>query len=226
MSMRMFDTQKEEWIDLDALGPSARKENAELPLHPKRCGPCEDCREALVDYATIPAYAERLPQESEQERDEAAFWLRLNRPFAPPGLNPDAVGRSMRHASGHLAGEYARRFWQSRIAADKAAVPFTEPTDEELARHVARYGTAGIPKFQAAKPKTAEELAAASKDRDLAAVAKKREAKKTARRPSVKSEVADLLKRKPELLPSVVADVVGISDRRAKKILAELMVEG
>src|SRR5262249_40131499 len=83
-----------------------------------------------------------------------------------------------------------------------------EPTEDELARHVVRFGAAGVPKnLQGGKPKTAEQLAAASKDRDLSAAARKREARKTARRPSVKAEVAELLKRKPELLPSVVADV-------------------
>jgi hypothetical protein len=107
--------------------------------HPRTCGPCDDCREALRDYATIPAYAEQLPKRSQEERDEAAFWERLSRPFTPPGLNPDAVGRSMRHACGTLAGEYARRFWTSRIAADKAAVPFTIPTAEQLRRHEQKF---------------------------------------------------------------------------------------
>jgi hypothetical protein len=104
MTLLIFDTQRGEWIDLDALEESAddgqretssaseryqvraknfgelfanyaaqfdrdrhakavtQKASAETPLHPNRCGPCEDCREALADYATIPAYAERLEE--------------------------------------------------------------------------------------------------------------------------------------------------------------------
>ena len=101
-----------------------------------------------------------------------------------------------------------------------------EPTGEELARHVARYGTAGVPKdLRVRKAKTAEELAAASKDRDIRAVARKRDARKNARRSTVKAEVAELLARKPNLLPSVVADTIGVSDRRVKTILAELAAE-
>ena len=73
-----------------------------------------------------------------------------------------------------------------------------EPTGEELARHVARYGRAGVPKnLRVRKAKTAEGLAAASRDRDLQAVAKKRDARKNARRPTVKAEVAELLARQP-----------------------------
>lgn len=45
VSCRIFDTQREQWIDLDAL-PSDSASSAEPPVHPKRCGPCDDCREA------------------------------------------------------------------------------------------------------------------------------------------------------------------------------------
>jgi hypothetical protein len=103
----------------------------------------------------------------------------------------------------------------------------TDARRGEFSRHVARYGAAGVPKnLRARKAKTAEELAAASRDRDLQAVAKKRDARKNARRPTVKAEVAELLARKPNLLPSVVADVIGVSDRRVKAILAELAAAG
>jgi hypothetical protein len=55
----IFDTQREAWLDLDALPPSpSPPTGAELPIHPKRCGPCEECKAALGDYAT--AYIERL----------------------------------------------------------------------------------------------------------------------------------------------------------------------
>jgi hypothetical protein len=114
--------------------------NLDPPLHPKGCGPCEDCREALADYATIPAYAERLPQDGDGAQElELAFWERLSQPFAPPGLDPNAVGHAMTYASGAQAGEHARRFWASRIAADKAAVPFTAPTAGQLRRHEQKF---------------------------------------------------------------------------------------
>jgi hypothetical protein len=107
----------------------------ELPLHPKACGPCDECSAALADYKAIPAYAEQPPQKSQQERDELAFWERFDQPLAPPDIDPDAIGKAMEHACGHLAGEYAQRFWKTRRRADKAHVPLSVPTAEQLRRH-------------------------------------------------------------------------------------------
>ena len=45
----------------------------------------------------------------------------------------------MEYACGTVAGEYARRFWATRKAADEAAVPFTAPTAGQLRRHEEKF---------------------------------------------------------------------------------------
>lgn len=94
------------------------------------------------------------------------------------------------------------------------------PTQEQLEKHAKLFGTEGIAEAMRTrgKPQTPDELAAASRARELEAAPRKR----SRRRTGVKEDVAELLKRRPDLMPSVVADVLNISDRRAKQIIAEL----
>jgi hypothetical protein len=115
----IFDTQRGEWLGLDALQPSHQWTHAEPPLHPNCCGPCDDCREAFADYGAIPAYREgSAPQR--------------------PSPTPDEKRRRHRHRTfcyGRLFAEYAKRWDKPRPPAPSAAT-----TVDHYSRHAELFG--------------------------------------------------------------------------------------
>jgi hypothetical protein len=94
------------------------------------------------------------------------------------------------------------------------------PTDEELATHARKFGGEGV--YTLSREEPTDGRARRSVERDL----RERGRKRSRRRVGVKEELRDLMWRKPQLLPSVAADVLNISDRRVKTLLAELRSEG
>jgi hypothetical protein len=94
------------------------------------------------------------------------------------------------------------------------------PTDEELATHARKFGGEGV--YTISREEPTDGRARRSAERDL----RERGRKRSRRRVGVKEELRDLMERKPMLLPSVAADVLNISDRRVKVLLAELRSEG
>ncbi len=91
---------------------------------------------------------------------------------------------------------------------------------EELATHARKFGGEGV--YTISREQPTDGRARRSAERDL----RERGRKRSRRRVGVKEELRDLMERKPKLLPSVAADVLNISDRRVKTLLAELRSEG
>jgi hypothetical protein len=141
-------------------GTSERRSIEEGTVHhPGTCGPCDDCREALADYATIPAYKRQGPPlpalpdkcstcgaryykgEKEALREHILLcgsWMKRLAALERDRKPVDA-GKSMRHACGRLAGEFAETFWQNRERA-RAVAPPEQSTLDQLIRHADRFG--------------------------------------------------------------------------------------
>jgi hypothetical protein len=123
MTLRVFDTQRGEWIDLNAPQPSNREADAEPPLHPKRCGPCEECREGLADYGRIRAYQQGLAARR-------------------PRLTPAEKRERHRHRTycyGRAFAEYAKRWDEPRPPASSSAT-----TVDHYVRHAQLFGCESV----------------------------------------------------------------------------------
>jgi hypothetical protein len=121
----MYDLESA--LATDAVRP---RERAEIALHPRRCGPCEDCREALADYAVVRNIE---PSSDDFAAADRAYW-RHSFTVAPTSAE---LRRHVRKFGPERVEETARAFGVT-ISVSTSRVTTTRRTKTQLARGLAR----------------------------------------------------------------------------------------